>query len=77
MIYYCSNCGMFIKEKDVAEEEYCIGEAWGRPIYDTVELCPKCSEPVEEYDGEPDTDEVYENPFLDFAESFGRRDDDD
>lgn len=77
MTYYCEECEMVIRDEDVEEESYYIGEAWGRPIYDNMLVCPKCGEPVGEYYGSPETDKCYGNPFTGFAESFGRRDEDD
>ena len=70
MTYYCDDCEMVIRDEDVQEEEEFLGEAWGRPIYDsynTFLVCPKCGEPVREFYGEPELEVVYNNPYRDIT----------
>lgn len=64
--YFCDECEMVIKEKDVLEEEEFLGEAWGRPVWDgynTYLACPKCGEPVRPFYGEVELENVYRNSF--------------
>lgn len=69
MLLHCSNCGLIFREDDAEIEEELIGEAWGRPIHERWLICPKCGQPVGEYDGDEEPEEIT-NPFEDFADMF-------
>lgn len=68
-LYYCEECGMIIREEDLDEQEYFVGEAWGRPIYDKELQCPCCGEVPVEYvdayrlDDDEEEPKMYEPKF--------------
>ena len=75
MSYYCDECEMVIRDADVDEAEYFIGEAWGRPIYEKALVCPCCGENVREFYGDEELERIYGNPFDTFKNILGRSDD--
>lgn len=66
MLLRCNECGLVFREDDAEIEEELIGEAWGRPIYEKWLLCPKCNQPVGEYDGDEEPEDI-DHPFEDMA----------
>ena len=66
MLLRCNECELVFREDDAEIEEELIGEAWGRPIYERWLICPKCGQPVGEYDGDEEP-EVVDHPFEDMA----------
>lgn len=46
--YKCKDCGLLFDEPET--ESACIGEAWGRFIYEDSEKCPQCGSYELEYD---------------------------
>lgn len=66
MLLRCNECELVFREDDAEIEEELIGEAWGRPIYERWLICPKCGQPVREYDGDEEP-EVVDHPFEDMA----------
>ena len=69
MLVRCNECGLVFREDDAEIEEELIGEAWGRPIFERWLVCPKCNQPVGEYDGDEEPVDM-DNPFEDFANMF-------
>ena len=76
MLLRCNECELVFREDDAEIEEELIGEAWGRPIYERWLICPKCGQPVGEYDGDEEP-EVVDHPFedMDYIGHPRRRDD--
>ena len=72
MLLRCNECELVFREDDAEIEEELIGEAWGRPIPERWLICPKCGQPVGEYDGDEEPEEIT-NPFENFAEMFNPR----
>jgi hypothetical protein len=73
-LYYCEECKMVIREEDLDEQEYFLGEAWGRPIYDKEFHCPCCGEvPVEYIEPSVFDDEEIEEPKM-YEPTFRRED---
>lgn len=76
MLLRCDECELVFREDDAEIEEELIGEAWGRPIYERWLICPKCGQPVGEYDGDEEPEDI-DHPFEDMAYiSHPRRRDD-
>ena len=56
--YRCCNCGkIFPCEEAEGRREY-IGEFWGMPAYDTIDICPDCfSDDLEYLDDDEEEEE--------------------
>ena len=65
MTYYCKDCDLIIREEDVDYEDNNLGEYHGQPAIETYPICPKCCEPVEEFYGDMEGIDEYENPLKD------------
>lgn len=48
-MYQCPDCGRILLENDLLTRESSLGEFWGRPCWESVDLCPICEVPVDEY----------------------------
>ena len=49
--YRCCNCGAVFNKEDAEGKREYVGEFWGTPAYDTIDVCPECdSEELEDFE---------------------------
>ena len=62
--FICCRCNAVFDPEDADSRSECVGEFWGSPAYDTIDMCPECGsddledleQPYDECDENEDCD---------------------